>query len=139
MRSFFRNWVEGLEVFAAVFVVFTLFYQSENADDHESKIHLVVFSVPNCVPCDQLKADLKSGIFGKYGKNALVVKHDGKTWDKPELVEKYEKFFKKKIFDGFFPMSWIEPTVSEYEGYENTKEGREAFMKWLKSNFKHSD
>lgn len=105
--------------------------------EQQTVARVVIFSGENCPPCKKLKEDKKAGVFGDYLKNSVIVEYKDGKWSIPKEAEKYAKVMKKKVDDGGVPLTWVDNTIHEYPGYEQTEEGRKKYRKWLEKYTKN--
>ncbi|MBT3708924.1 MAG: trypsin-like serine protease [Gammaproteobacteria bacterium] len=88
--------------------------------DYTSSSEVVVFTTPDCAPCDRLKADIKAGYFKKF--NIRLVEYRAGVWSDPELVSEFFAAAPNDV-EPAFPMIWVRGTNNYRVGYSPTRRG----------------
>ncbi len=88
--------------------------------DYTSSSEVVVFTTPDCAPCDRLKADIKAGYFSKF--NIKLVEFRAGVWSDPELVSEFFAAAPNDV-EPAFPMIWVRGTNNYRVGYSPTRRG----------------
>lgn len=88
--------------------------------DYTSSSEVVVFTTPDCAPCDRLKADIKAGHFSKF--NIKLVEFRAGVWSDPELVSEFFAAAPSNV-EPAFPMIWVRGTNNYRVGYSPTRRG----------------
>ncbi len=96
---------------------------------------VVVFSTDNCLPCEQLKQDVRAGYFDSYNFRFVKWDRQSKRWSEPELYQEFWKMADPKMDHLTFPTIWIRGTDKYRVGY--TRTGRRGLLGWLSAIFRH--
>lgn len=88
--------------------------------DYTSSSEVVVFTTPDCEPCDRLKTDIKAGHFSKF--NIRLVEFRAGVWSDPELVSEFFAAAPNDV-EPAFPMIWVRGTSNYRVGYSPTRRG----------------
>lgn len=88
--------------------------------DYTKSNQVVVFTTPDCPPCDRLKADIKAGHFSKF--NVKVVEYRAGVWSDQEIAD---EFFGEVPKDAAlsFPTIWVRGTENYRAGYSPDRRG----------------
>ncbi len=88
--------------------------------DYTKSNEVVVFTTPECPPCQRLKADIKAGHFSKF--NVRVVEFRAGVWSDQAIVD---EFFGQIPDDAVlaFPTIWVRGTENYRAGYSPDRRG----------------
>jgi hypothetical protein len=93
---------------------------------------VVVFTTPDCAPCERLKFDAQSGRLGKYDFQFVVYNRDLKTWSDPAIAAEFARTVKTPPPSGF-PVIWVRGTDQYRVGYEPDRRG--GLIGWIAGIF----
>ena len=88
--------------------------------DYTSLNEVVIFTTPDCEPCDRLKADIQAGHFSKF--NVKIVEFRAGVWSDPKLVSEFFRAAPDNVAPAF-PMIWVRGTDNYRVGYSPTRRG----------------
>ena len=88
--------------------------------DYTASNEVVVFTTPDCAPCDLLKADIKAGYFSKFNVN--IVEFRAGVWSDSKIVSEFFEAVPNDV-EPAFPMIWVRGTDNYRVGYSPTRRG----------------
>jgi len=93
---------------------------------------VVVFTTPDCAPCERLKFDAQSGRLGDYDFQFVVYNRDLKTWSDPAIAAEFARTVKTPPPSGF-PVIWVRGTSQYRVGYDPDRRG--GLIGWIAGIF----
>jgi hypothetical protein len=93
---------------------------------------VVVFTTPDCDPCERLKFDAQTGRLGDYDFQFVSYNRNLKTWSDPAIAAEFAKTVKTPPPSGF-PVIWVRGTDQYRVGYEPDRRG--GLIGWIAGIF----
>jgi hypothetical protein len=93
---------------------------------------VVVFTTPDCAPCERLKFDATTGELGDYDFQFVTWNPELRVWSDPALASEFADTAKAPARLGF-PVIWVRGTSKYRVGYEPDRRG--GLIGWIAGIF----